>query len=74
MFVAGKLLKPSLTNTSLLRKFVNYGQKSFITLGPDRRTWSLSIQWYNAENLGASAIKLFTAIIDCKVFDIASLV
>jgi hypothetical protein len=28
MFVPGKLSQPILTNTSLVQKFVNYGQKS----------------------------------------------
>ncbi len=32
MFVPGKRFKPSLTST--LAYFENYGQKSFITLGP----------------------------------------
>ncbi len=36
MFVPGKFLRPSLPNTSLLQKLVNYrGQKSFITLSPE---------------------------------------
>ncbi len=35
MFVPGKLFKPSLTNTRLLRKFVNYRRKCFFyKIGP----------------------------------------
>ncbi len=34
VFVPDKFFNLSVTNTNLLRKFVNYGQKSFVTLGP----------------------------------------
>jgi hypothetical protein len=34
MFVPSKLSQPSVTNNSLVRKLVIYGQKSFITLAP----------------------------------------
>jgi hypothetical protein len=34
LFVLGKLFQPNLTNTNLVRKIVNYGQKSFITFAP----------------------------------------
>jgi hypothetical protein len=36
VFIPGKLLQPILTDNSLLRKFVNYEQKSFMTLDPAR--------------------------------------
>jgi hypothetical protein len=36
VFIPGKLLQPILTDNSLVRKFVNYEQKSFMTLDPAR--------------------------------------
>ncbi len=37
MFVPAKLFQPSLTNTSLVQKFINYGLKQFHYIGP--RSW-----------------------------------
>ncbi len=34
MFVLGKFFRPSLTNTGLFKKFVNYGPIFFRTFGP----------------------------------------
>jgi hypothetical protein len=33
VFVSDKIFKHSLTNTSILQKFVNYGQKKFYNIG-----------------------------------------
>ncbi len=58
MFVHDKLFQHCLTNTSLVRKLVNYGQKSLIVLA----TGVCTLKLFTAVNAGIKIIVFFSGL------------
>jgi hypothetical protein len=69
MFVTGKLFCSILTNTSLVQTFINYGQKSFITLAPGQAKITKNVAFFLS--LVKATFKLVKIIIAYPIFAFA---
>jgi hypothetical protein len=66
MFVLKKLFQTILTNTGFVPKFLNYGQKKFYNMAPERRRTLGIVVWegvFSEKKKGVKLINEWTALL-----------